>query len=285
MKGIILAGGSGTRLHPLTHAVSKQLMPIYDKPMIYYPLSTLMEAGIREILIISTPHDAPLFEQLLGDGSRLGCQFSYAIQEIPNGLAQAFVIGKDFIGEDSVALILGDNIFHGSQMGNLLVNSVNPQGGVVFAYAVNDPDRYGVVEFDKDGLALSIEEKPTEPRSNYAVPGLYFYDNSVVEVAANIQPSARGEYEITDVNKHYLANGDLHVGILDRGTAWLDTGTFESLMEAGQYVQIMERRTGLKVGCIEEIAYRQGFIDATQLKALAKPLMKSGYGKYLNDLC
>ena len=285
MKGIILAGGSGTRLHPLTHAVSKQLMPIYDKPMIYYPLSTLMEAGIREILIISTPHDAPLFEQLLGDGSRLGCQFSYAIQEIPNGLAQAFVIGKDFIGEDSVALILGDNIFHGSQMGNLLVNSVNPQGGVVFAYAVNDPDRYGVVEFDKDGLALSIEEKPTEPKSNYAVPGLYFYDNSVVEVAANIQPSARGEYEITDVNKHYLANGDLHVGILDRGTAWLDTGTFESLMEAGQYVQIMERRTGLKVGCIEEIAYRQGFIDATQLKALAKPLMKSGYGKYLNDLC
>lgn len=285
MKGIILAGGSGTRLHPLTHAVSKQLMPIYDKPMIYYPLSTLMEAGIREILIISTPHDAPLFEQLLGDGSRLGCQFSYAIQEIPNGLAQAFVIGKDFIGEDSVALILGDNIFHGSQMGNLLVNSVNPQGGVVFAYAVNDPDRYGVVEFDKDGLALSIEEKPTEPKSNYAVPGLYFYDNSVVEVAANIQPSARGEYEITDVNKHYLANGDLHVGILDRGTAWLDTGTFESLMEAGQYVQIMERRTGLKVGCIEEVAYRQGFIDATQLKALAKPLMKSGYGKYLNDLC
>ncbi len=285
MKGIILAGGSGTRLHPLTHAVSKQLMPIYDKPMIYYPLSTLMEAGIREILIISTPHDAPLFEQLLGDGSRLGCQFSYAIQEIPNGLAQAFVIGKDFIGEDSVALILGDNIFHGSQMGNLLVNSVNPQGGVVFAYAVNDPYRYGVVEFDKDGLALSIEEKPTEPKSNYAVPGLYFYDNSVVEVAANIQPSARGEYEITDVNKHYLANGDLYVGILDRGTAWLDTGTFESLMEAGQYVQIMERRTGLKVGCIEEVAYRQGFIDATQLKALAKPLMKSGYGKYLNDLC
>ncbi|MDA9256174.1 glucose-1-phosphate thymidylyltransferase RfbA [Schleiferiaceae bacterium] len=285
MKGIILAGGSGTRLHPLTHAVSKQLMPIYDKPMIYYPLSTLMEAGIREILIISTPHDAPLFEQLLGDGSRLGCQFSYAIQEIPNGLAQAFVIGKDFIGEDSVALILGDNIFHGSQMGNLLAHSVNPQGGVVFAYAVSDPDRYGVVEFDKDGLALSIEEKPTEPRSNYAVPGLYSYDNSVVEVAANIQPSARGEYEITDVNKHYLANGDLHVGILDRGTAWLDTGTFESLMEAGQYVQIMERRTGLKVGCIEEIAYRQGFIDATQLKALAKPLMKSGYGKYLNDLC
>ena len=285
MKGIILAGGSGTRLHPLTHAVSKQLMPIYDKPMIYYPLSTLMEAGIREILIISTPHDAPLFEQLLGDGSQLGCQFSYAIQEVPNGLAQAFVIGKDFIGKDSVALILGDNIFHGSQMGNLLAHGVNPQGGVVFAYAVSDPERYGVVEFDKDGLALSIEEKPTVPRSNYAVPGLYFYDNSVVDVAANIQPSARGEYEITDVNKHYLANGHLHVGILDRGTAWLDTGTFESLMEAGQYVQIMERRTGLKVGCIEEIAFRQGFIDVAQLKALAKPLLKSGYGKYLNDIC
>jgi glucose-1-phosphate thymidylyltransferase len=284
MKGIILAGGSGTRLHPLTLSVSKQLMPVYDKPMIYYPLSTLLEAGIREILIITTPHDAPLFRQLLGDGSRLGCRFEYAVQHEPNGLAQAFVLGADFIGQDSVALVLGDNIFYGSAMGGLLESSVNPQGGVVFAYRVSDPERYGVVEFDAAGKALSIEEKPEHPKSNYAVPGLYFYDNRVVDLARNLKPSARGEYEITDVNRAYLAQGELHVAILDRGTAWLDTGTFDSLMQAGQYVQVLEARQGLKVGCIEEIAWRKGFISNEQLAALAQPLLKSGYGAYLNRL-
>ncbi len=284
MKGIILAGGSGTRLHPLTHSVSKQLMPVYDKPMIYYPLSTLMQAGIREVLIITTPHDAPLFQTLLGDGSQLGCIFSFAIQREPNGLAQAFVIGKDFIGSDSVALVLGDNIFYGTQMPELLRESINPQGGIVFAYPVSDPERYGVVEFDAQGKVLSIEEKPTNPKSKYAVPGLYFYDNQVVEIAANLKPSARGEYEITDVNREYLRRGALHVGVLDRGTAWLDTGTFDSLMEAAQFVQIMERRQGLKVGCIEEVAYHMGFIQAEQLKALAAPLLKSGYGAYLQSL-
>ncbi|HAG06303.1 MAG TPA: glucose-1-phosphate thymidylyltransferase [Cryomorphaceae bacterium] len=284
MKGIILAGGSGTRLHPLTHSVSKQLMPVYDKPMIYYPLSTLMQAGIREVLIITTPHDAPLFQTLLGDGSQLGCIFSFAIQREPNGLAQAFVIGKDFIGSDSVALVLGDNIFYGTQMPELLRESINPQGGIVFAYPVSDPERYGVVDFDAQGKVLSIEEKPTNPKSKYAVPGLYFYDNQVVEIAANLKPSARGEYEITDVNREYLRRGALHVGVLDRGTAWLDTGTFDSLMEAAQFVQIMERRQGLKVGCIEEVAYQMGFIQAEQLKALAAPLLKSGYGAYLQSL-
>jgi glucose-1-phosphate thymidylyltransferase len=284
MKGIILAGGSGTRLHPLTLSVSKQLMPVYDKPMIYYPLSTLLEAGIREILIITTPHDAPLFRQLLGDGSRLGCRFEYTVQHEPNGLAQAFVLGADFIGKDSVALVLGDNIFYGSAMGGLLESSVNPQGGVVFAYRVSDPERYGVVEFDAAGKALSIEEKPEHPKSNYAVPGLYFYDNRVVDLARNLKPSARGEYEITDVNRAYLAQGELHVAILDRGTAWLDTGTFDSLMQAGQYVQVLEARQGLKVGCIEEIAWRKGFISNEQLAALAQPLLKSGYGAYLNRL-
>jgi glucose-1-phosphate thymidylyltransferase len=284
MKGIILAGGSGTRLHPLTLSVSKQLMPVYDKPMIYYPLSTLLEAGIREILIITTPHDAPLFRQLLGDGSRLGCRFEYAVQHEPNGLAQAFVLGADFIGQDSVALVLGDNIFYGSAMGGLLESSVNPQGGVVFAYRVSDPERYGVVEFDAAGKALSIEEKPEHPKSHYAVPGLYFYDNRVVDLARNLKPSARGEYEITDVNRAYLAQGELHVAILDRGTAWLDTGTFDSLMQAGQYVQVLEARQGLKVGCIEEIAWRKGFISNEQLAALAQPLLKSGYGAYLNRL-
>ncbi|HBJ71997.1 MAG TPA: glucose-1-phosphate thymidylyltransferase [Cryomorphaceae bacterium] len=284
MKGIILAGGSGTRLHPLTHSVSKQLMPVYDKPMIYYPLSTLMQAGIREVLIITTPHDAPLFQTLLGDGSQLGCIFSFAIQREPNGLAQAFVIGKDFIGSDSVALVLGDNIFYGTQMPELLRESINPQGGIVFAYPVSDPERYGVVDFDAQGKVLSIEEKPTNPKSKYAVPGLYFYDNQVVEIAANLKPSARGEYEITDVNREYLRRGALHVGVLDRGTAWLDTGTFDSLMEAAQFVQIMERRQGLKVGCIEEVAYHMGFIQAEQLKALAAPLLKSGYGAYLQSL-
>ena len=284
MKGIILAGGSGTRLHPLTLAMSKQMMPVYDKPMIYYPLSTLMMAGINEILIISTPHDLPNFKKLLGDGNAIGCQFSYAEQAVPNGLAQAFVIGEEFIGTDSVALVLGDNIFFGSNMDELLQSNTNPQGGVVFAYHVSDPERYGVVEFDSSLNALSIEEKPLEPKSNYAVPGLYFYDNSVVEIAKNIKPSARGEYEITDVNKVYLEKGALKVGILSRGTAWLDTGTFNSLMQAGQFVQVIEERQGLKVGCIEEIAWRQGFITEQQLKDLAEPLKKSGYGEYLLGL-
>jgi glucose-1-phosphate thymidylyltransferase len=284
MKGIILAGGSGTRLHPLTLAMSKQMMPVYDKPMIYYPLSTLMMAGIHEILIISTPHDLPNFKKLLGDGSAIGCQFSYAEQAIPNGLAQAFVIGEEFIGSDSVALVLGDNIFFGANMHELLQSNTDPEGGVVFAYHVSDPERYGVVEFDKELKALSIEEKPLEPKSNYAVPGLYFYDNSVVEIAKNIQPSARGEYEITDVNKVYLEQGKLKVGILSRGTAWLDTGTFNSLMQAGQFVQVLEERQGLKVGCIEEIAWRQGFITEQQLRDLAEPLKKSGYGEYLLGL-
>jgi glucose-1-phosphate thymidylyltransferase len=284
MKGIILAGGSGTRLHPLTLAMSKQMMPVYDKPMIYYPLSTLMMAGINEILIISTPHDLPNFKKLLGDGSQIGCQFSYAEQAVPNGLAQAFVIGADFIGDDSVALVLGDNIFFGAHMQELLRSNTTPDGGVVFAYHVSDPERYGVVEFDADYKALSIEEKPLEPKSNYAVPGLYFYDNSVVAIAKNIPPSARGEYEITDVNKEYLKQGKLKVGILSRGTAWLDTGTFASLMQAGQFVQVLEERQGLKVGCIEEIAWRQGFITADQLKVIAEPLRKSGYGDYLLKL-
>jgi glucose-1-phosphate thymidylyltransferase len=284
MKGIILAGGSGTRLHPLTHSISKQLMPVYDKPMIYYPLSTLLEAGIREILLITTPHDAPLFQKLLGDGSQLGCRFEYAVQHEPNGLAQAFVLGRDFIGDSAVALVLGDNIFYGTQMPSILKASSNPKGGIVFAYSVSDPERYGVVEFDSQGKALSIEEKPSQPKSNFAVPGLYFYDNQVVEIAANLKPSARGEYEITDVNREYLRRGELSVQIMDRGTAWLDTGTFESLMEAAQFVQIIERRQGLKVGCIEEAAFRQGFIDSAQLERLAAPLLKSGYGAYLRSL-
>jgi glucose-1-phosphate thymidylyltransferase len=284
MKGIILAGGSGTRLHPLTLAVSKQLMPVYDKPMIYYPLSVLMMAGINEILIISTPHDLPHFEKLLGDGKNLGCRFEYAVQHVPNGLAQAFVIGKDFIGDDKAALILGDNIFYGAGLGKLLRENQNPDGGVVFAYHVSDPERYGVVEFDNDNKAISIEEKPLKPKSNYAVPGLYFYDNDVVEIASNLQPSARGEYEITDVNKVYLERGKLKVGILDRGTAWLDTGTFASLMQAGQFVQVIEERQGLKIGCIEEIAFRMGYINKEQLHELAKPLVKSGYGTYLMSL-
>lgn len=284
MKGIILAGGSGTRLHPLTLAVSKQLMPVYDKPMIYYPLSVLMMAGINEILIISTPHDLPHFKRLLGDGKNLGCSFSYAEQAVPNGLAQAFVIGADFIGNDKVALILGDNIFYGSGLGTLMQQYKDPNGGVVFAYHVSDPERYGVVEFDDQMKAVSIEEKPLQPKSNYAVPGLYFYDNEVIKIAKELKPSPRGEYEITDVNKYYLQAGKLKVGILDRGTAWLDTGTFASLMQAGQFVQVIEERQGLKIGCIEEIAYRMGFINKTQLHELAKPLLKSGYGTYLMSL-
>ena len=284
MKGIILAGGSGTRLHPLTLAVSKQLMPIYDKPMIYYPLSTLMWSGIREILIISTPHDLPLFRQLLGDGKSLGCRFEYAIQENPNGLAEAFIIGKEFIGNDKVALVLGDNIFYGTGLSDLLLANNNPDGGIIYAYHVNDPERYGVVDFDSDGKVISIEEKPAIPKSNFAVPGIYFYDNEVVEIAANIKPSHRGEIEITDVNKEYLRRGKLKVSILDRGTAWLDTGTFQSLMQAGQFVQVIEERQGLKIGAIEEAAYRMSFIDAQQLEKLAQPLLKSGYGTHLLGL-
>ena len=284
MKGIILAGGSGTRLHPLTLSVSKQLMPVYDKPMIYYPLSTLLQAGISEILIISTPHDLPAFKKLLGDGSQLGCRFEYALQEVPNGLAQAFVIGETFIGDDDVALILGDNIFYGVGISNLLKRYNKPNGGVIFAYHVSNPKRYGVVEFDSNQKAVSLEEKPENPKSNYAVPGLYFYDNDVVSIAKSIRPSARGEYEITDVNKEYLRRGKLKVGILDRGTAWLDTGTFSSLMQAGQFVQVIEERQGLKIGCIEESAFRSGFINLEDLRNIAKPLIKSGYGEYLMEL-
>ncbi len=284
MKGIILAGGSGTRLHPLTLAVSKQLMPIYDKPMIYYPLSILLMAGIKDILVISTPHDTPNFKLLLGDGSHIGCNIQYAVQHEPNGLAQAFVIGKDFIGNEKVALVLGDNIFYGRGLQQLLMDSADPEGGIVFAYHVKDPERYGVVEFDENMKALSIEEKPDRPRSNYAVPGLYFYDNSVVEIAANLKPSARGEYEITDINKHYLREGKLKVGLLSRGTAWLDTGTFSSLTQASQFVEVIQERQNQKIGCIEEIAYNKGFIDKKQLRTLAKPLLKSGYGQYLLNL-
>ena len=284
MKGIILAGGSGTRLHPLTLAISKQLMPVYDKPMIYYPLSILMSAGIKEILIISTPHDLPHFKKLLGDGKNLGCDFQYAEQAVPNGLAQAFVIGEEFIGNDKVALVLGDNIFYGVGMDDLLKENADPDGGVVYAYHVSDPERYGVVEFDKDMNAISIEEKPKIPKSNYAVPGLYFYDNSVVEIAKNLKPSQRGEYEITDVNAEYLRQGKLKVAVLSRGTAWLDTGTFPSLMQAGQFVQVIEERQGLKIGCIEEAAYVNRFINDDQLREIAQPLLKSGYGNYLLKL-
>ncbi len=283
MKGIILAGGSGTRLYPLTMAVSKQLMPVYDKPMIYYPLSTLLLANIREILIISTPQDMPGFQKLLGDGSRIGCAFSYQIQEVPNGLAQAFVLGEEFIGNEKAALVLGDNIFYGRGFGNMLRENTDIEGGLVYAYHVSDPERYGVVEFDAQGKAVSIEEKPKQPKSNYAVPGLYFYDNDVVEISKNLKPSARGEYEITDVNRAYLEQGRLKVQKMDRGTAWLDTGTFASLMQAGQYVQVIEERQGLKIGCIEEIAWRLGFIDDAQLEQLAGPLMNSGYGKYMME--
>jgi glucose-1-phosphate thymidylyltransferase len=284
MKGIILAGGSGTRLHPLTLAVSKQLMPVYDKPMIYYPLSCLMLAGIKDILIISTPHDLPNFEKLLGNGKNLGCNFQYAVQEQPNGLAQAFVIGEKFIGNDSAALILGDNIFYGAGLSEVFQSCFNPEGGVVFAYHVNDPERYGVVEFDENMKAISIEEKPTEPKSNYAVPGIYFYDKEVVQIAKNVKPSSRGEYEITDINRYYLEKGKLQVRVLNRGTAWLDTGTFASLTQAGQFVQVIEERQGLKVGCIEEVAYRMGFINKAQMEKIAQPLLKSGYGQYLLDL-
>lgn len=284
MKGIILAGGSGTRLYPITKAISKQLMPIYDKPMIYYPLSVLMQADIKEILIITTPEDNASFKRLLGDGSQVGCRFEYAVQEKPNGLAQAFVIGADFIGEDKVALVLGDNIFYGTGLDDLLLSLNNIEGAAVFAYAVADPERYGVVEFDADFKAISIEEKPTEPKSNYAVPGLYFYDNSVVDIAKNIEPSPRGEYEITDVNKVYLKKGNLKVGVMDRGTAWLDTGTFDSLSDASEFVRVIEKRQDTKIGCIEEIAYRRGFISKEQLHALGKEYMKSGYGKYIMGL-
>lgn len=284
MKGIVLAGGSGTRLHPLTISVSKQLMPVYDKPMVYYPISTLISAGIREILIISTPSDLPLFKKLLGDGSRIGCRFEYEVQEHPNGLAEAFIIGESFIGDDKVALILGDNIFYGSGLASLLQANNNPDGGIIYAYHVHDPERYGVVEFDENGIAVTIEEKPEHPKSNFAVPGIYFYDNSVVEIAKNIQPSNRGELEITDVNKAYLKEGKLQVSILDRGTAWLDTGTFHSLMQASQFVQVIEERQGLKIGSIEEAAYRSGFITQQELHKLAKPLLKSGYGKNLLDM-
>ncbi|MDA1182295.1 MAG: glucose-1-phosphate thymidylyltransferase RfbA [Bacteroidetes bacterium] len=281
MKGIILAGGSGTRLHPLTLAISKQLMPVYDKPMIYYPLSVLLMAGINEILIISTPHDLPHFEKLLGDGSQIGCHFEYCVQPSPDGLAQAFILGADFIGSDSVALILGDNIFFGTQFEDTLQSSINPKGGIVFAYHVSDPERYGVVEFNEDFQAINIEEKPIQPKSNFAIPGLYFYNNEVVSIAKNLKPSARGELEITDVNRIYLDKGTLQVRIIERGTAWLDTGTFDTLMKAGQYVQVIEERQGLKIGCIEEIAWRKGFIDSAQLLKIAKPLKKSGYGVYL----
>ncbi len=284
MKGIILAGGSGTRLHPITFAISKQIMPVYDKPMIYYPLSTLMMAEIRDILIISTPHDLPLFIKLFGDGSQLGLKITYAEQKVPNGLAQAFVIGADFIGQDSVALVLGDNIFYGSGLGDKLAANTDPEGGIVYAYHVSDPERYGVVEFDANNNVVSIEEKPVKPKSNYAVPGLYFYNNEVVSIAKNLQPSSRGEYEITDVNREYLKRGKLKVSLLDRGTAWLDTGTFDSLMQATQFVQVIEQRQGIKIACIEEIAYHKKFITKEQLKAIAQPLLKSGYGQYLLDM-